>query len=397
MALSVTSGDDNIIGTAKNDLIDAGMGNDVVNAGDGNDRVWGREGNDILYGQQGNDYLDGGAGADILDGGVGNDDLRAGAGNDELYGGEGNDQLRGDDGNDYLDGGTGNDILFGDANNDTLRGGSGDDVLNGGDGYDAAVFSGSVRNYTFIRNADGTFTASGLDGTDTLKSIESIKFDGTPDREYFLDSRNNGPDVAGGQQFSGTEDASVTIDISALLSNSWDFDGDKLSISSIQVVTPNAGAMILVDGNWVFLPSANLNGSIAIEYTVSDGRGGSAIGRATIGMAAVEDEASATGLTASGDESTTSAASVVTGQIVATDPDGAITGYAVVDDDATHHGTLTVERTALSLHRRGCKLERQRQLPPPPPPPYPPPPPPHRPLHRRPRRHHRIHALSSSQ
>ena len=59
-------------------------------------------------------------------------------------------------------------------------------------------------------------------------------------------------------------------------------------------------------------------------------------------MAAVEDEASATGLTASGNESTTSAASMVIGQIVAADPDGAITGYAVVDDQAAHHGTLEV-------------------------------------------------------
>ncbi len=69
----------------------------------------------------GNDSVLGSDGNDILDGGTENDTLRGNLGNDTLIGGDGADSLQGNDGNDVLIGGVGLDVLIGDAGNDTFR------------------------------------------------------------------------------------------------------------------------------------------------------------------------------------------------------------------------------------------------------------------------------------
>jgi glucose/arabinose dehydrogenase len=78
---------------------------------------------------------------------------------------------------DDLSGAGGNDMLFGGSGNDTLRGGSGNDELNGGAGIDSAVFSGVRSAYTLIALTGDSVRVAGLDGTDTLNSIEKLVFD----------------------------------------------------------------------------------------------------------------------------------------------------------------------------------------------------------------------------
>jgi len=107
--------------------------------------------------------------ADVIDGLGGDDMIFAGAGNDTLSGG---------DGNDVLNGGVGNDVLSGDAGNDTLVGGA---------GFDTAVFSGNRSSYTITRTGVTT-TVSGPDGTDTLTSVELLKF---ADRSISLVAKND--------------------------------------------------------------------------------------------------------------------------------------------------------------------------------------------------------------
>ncbi|WP_201859874.1 glycoside hydrolase family 113 [Microvirga soli] len=150
-----TSGDDEITGTSRANVIDARAGNDIVRglggndrltAGPGDDTVDGGDGNDVVYGKEGDDYIEGAAGADrlyggdgadIVYGGVGNDQVRGDTGNDMLYGEAGNDLIRGGEGYDLLNGGGGNDKLYGEAGNDhQLDGGEGNDLVNGGDGND---------------------------------------------------------------------------------------------------------------------------------------------------------------------------------------------------------------------------------------------------------------------
>ncbi|WP_161635604.1 M10 family metallopeptidase C-terminal domain-containing protein [Actibacterium mucosum] len=84
-------GDDEIIGNALDNTLNAGGGADVVFAGNGNDTVFGGAQFDILLGGNGADAVIGGNGGDILFGGTGTDRLDGGVGNDWLVGGLGGD------------------------------------------------------------------------------------------------------------------------------------------------------------------------------------------------------------------------------------------------------------------------------------------------------------------
>ncbi|MFM2041446.1 MAG: hypothetical protein RLY86_22 [Pseudomonadota bacterium] len=88
--------------------------------------------------------------------------------------GAGNDTIRGNDSANRL---TGN------AGNDTLEGGRGNDTLDGGAGTDTAVFSGARAAYTIVTRGSSVtvqHTAAQGDGTDTLISVEFLRFaDGT--------------------------------------------------------------------------------------------------------------------------------------------------------------------------------------------------------------------------
>jgi Ca2+-binding RTX toxin-like protein len=118
-------GDDTIIGTARQDVLDGGDGDDYINGNDLSDMIRGGAGNDILQGEGSNaygwlDWILGGEGDDELYGRLGNDTLEGGAGADALFGGQGMDRVYGLAGDDDLDGGSGNDRLYGNAGNDDI-------------------------------------------------------------------------------------------------------------------------------------------------------------------------------------------------------------------------------------------------------------------------------------
>lgn len=87
----------------------------------GDDNLKGSAGNDLIFARDGNDTVDGGAGSDCIVGGEGNDTLSGGTGDDVILGGNGDDNLSGSSGN------------------DSLFGGSGINNLNGGSGMDSCV------------------------------------------------------------------------------------------------------------------------------------------------------------------------------------------------------------------------------------------------------------------
>mgnify|MGYP001038765720 CR=1 FL=1 len=124
-----------LLGTAENDLFNAGDGNDTVAGGLGDDQIYGSFGDDVLRGDA-NTRSPGGSegGNDTLFGGLGNDRLGGKGGNDQLFGGADDDEIWGDDGDDLLRGGLGNDTLTG----DDFSGGQGIDtfVLAVGEGTD---------------------------------------------------------------------------------------------------------------------------------------------------------------------------------------------------------------------------------------------------------------------
>jgi len=91
---------------------------------------------------------------------------------------------------------TGNDLdntLIGLAGNDTLNGASGNDVLDGGLGIDLAIYSTTRAGATFSTTAMGRTVSSAFDGTDTLASIERLRF---ADISVALDLDGNAGTVA---------------------------------------------------------------------------------------------------------------------------------------------------------------------------------------------------------
>ncbi|SMO57425.1 calcium-binding protein [Paracoccus laeviglucosivorans] len=107
-----------------------------------------------------------GAGNDSIIGTIENDVLDGGAGNDRIFAGAGHDFIQSSTGNDYIDGGAGNDnIRWGQGDfaeivgNDTILGGAGDDLLNAWikGGYENSA--GVQVNITSIDNA-GSFAGN---------------------------------------------------------------------------------------------------------------------------------------------------------------------------------------------------------------------------------------------
>jgi len=98
---------------------------------------------------------------------------------------------------------------------------------------------------------------------------------------------NDGP-VANADTASTNEDTAVTVLAATLLANDTDVDGDVLSLSSVS--NPIGGTVALdVNGDVVFTPTLNFNGTATFDYTVSDGNGGTSTSTVTVDVAAVND------------------------------------------------------------------------------------------------------------
>ena len=204
-----TSGNDTLIGTNSNDIINRD-GDPLSFPGTrGNDSLFGRAGLDLLYGGSGDDRLNGGVGNDTLNGGTGIDTAdyssgtvngqaiigatagvsvnlnlagaqnTGGAGIDtlvsieNLFGTNFNDILTGNAANNVLSGLNGNDQLTGGGGNDTLKGGLGNDTVNGGTGSDTASYSDVTAGVGVNLNLVGAQNTGG-GGIDQLVSIENL-------------------------------------------------------------------------------------------------------------------------------------------------------------------------------------------------------------------------------
>lgn len=90
-------------------------------------------------------------------------------------------------------GSDGDDQITGNSADNEITGGKGDDILAGGSGTDTALYSGNYSDYSITDNGDGTYTVtdseSGRDGTDTVSTIEALKF---ADRTYSLSGASAG-------------------------------------------------------------------------------------------------------------------------------------------------------------------------------------------------------------
>ncbi|MBB3117732.1 calcium-binding protein [Pseudoduganella violacea] len=166
---------DQFTGTARNEIIRAGLGNDTIDGGSGDDILFGDAGDDVLLGGLGNDKIYGGDNSDGIEGREGNDTLYGENGNDRLDGGAGDDLEYGGSGNDNVVGGLGNDLLFGDAGNDTLRGSAGNDTLDGGVGDDVLEV-GTGLDLVLLRAGSGKDTL--VLGIHDKANMATVQFEG---------------------------------------------------------------------------------------------------------------------------------------------------------------------------------------------------------------------------
>jgi uncharacterized protein len=232
-----TPGNDPVlVGTARNDIINAGDGNDVLRGGAGADTLNGGNGsdtadysdnfgavfvnltsgqgfgnaaqgdrytsienatggifNDVLIGDIGVNILTGGDGDDILLGGDGADTLNGGNGMDtatyegtsatifiNLFTGGGfNNSAQGDTlvGIENVTGGYGNDYIIGDDGNNVLDGGAGDDVLVGGLGADT-LLGGSGNDTASYADNQGAVTVNLLTGIGSGAAAQGDTYSG---------------------------------------------------------------------------------------------------------------------------------------------------------------------------------------------------------------------------
>lgn len=90
----------------------------------------------------------------------------------------GNDFINGSSGRDGLIGYAGNDNIQAGGDDDAIVGGAGNDQILGGAGLDSAFYSGKRATYTITGTATWPTVAdsTGVDGTDTLTSVERLVF-----------------------------------------------------------------------------------------------------------------------------------------------------------------------------------------------------------------------------
>lgn len=171
-------------------------------------------------------------------------------------------------------------------------------------------------------NGDATISYSiedGNGGTDTAEVVVTVN------------PVNDGP-VAVDDLADTMEDEAVVID---LLGNDTDVDGDDLTLASLSVPADQGTVVDNGDGTVTFTPALNFNGTATIDYTVSDGNGGTDDGQAIVNVGAVND-----GPTANDDMATTDEDTPVTIDVLGndSDPDGddlTITGASVPAEQGT--------------------------------------------------------------
>ena len=250
-----TSGDDtDLFGTS---------GPDVVNLLGGNDVFAGASGNDVICGGEGDDSLNGGRGQDRVFGDAGEDDLYGALPGEEIDVEDAGDDLYGGPDFDVLSGRTGDDEVYGEGDADLLIDGPGDDLMDGGPEADTVDFSGSQGGVD-VDLAEGS--ASGLEGEDTLSTIENIfgsEFADSltgDDGRNLLDGEDGGDFIVGGD---GTDTLSYLDGLGGDGPVRVDFEGNGLPGSSLGV---SSGA----DGNDQFDQMENVYGTSEGDTLLGD-------------------------------------------------------------------------------------------------------------------------------
>ena len=354
-AAPIKAGTCTIVGTADDDVLTGTDGDDVICGLGGDDKITGGGGDDVLRGGGGTDVVRGGPGDDTVAGGgggdrvfgqAGDDRVRGDAGDDEVVGGPGDDRLGGYKGADELDGvdsAGAADVLRCGPGPDTAAADPGDQVkkncetvVQNDPPTDIALVPATIPENEPIGTDIGDLTATDPDSGDSHTftlvagtgsadnalvrvdgdSLESnVRYDFEADSSFSVRVRatddageftekaftvtvtdaNDAP-VAVDDDASTNEDTSLVVPVSgpgSFAANDTDQDGDSLAVTAATAVA--GGTASVSAGMVTFAPNANLcgNDAGAFDYTVSDGHGGTDVGRVTVDITCVDDLANA--------------------------------------------------------------------------------------------------------
>uniref|UniRef100_UPI003F6E0770 Ig-like domain-containing protein n=1 Tax=Lonepinella koalarum TaxID=53417 RepID=UPI003F6E0770 len=135
---------------------------------------------------------------------------------------------------------------------------------------------------TLVKNSDGTLTftpAAGVTGDVVINYTISDGNGGTDSSTVTVNV--NGKPVANDDSASAQAGQPVTIDVVA---NDSDPDNNPLTVSEATLSTADAGkgSVSIVDNKVVFTPNAGVTGDVVINYTISDGKGGTDTATVTV-------------------------------------------------------------------------------------------------------------------
>ncbi|WP_343750162.1 VCBS domain-containing protein, partial [Marinomonas primoryensis] len=161
---------------------------------------------------------------------------------------------------------------------------------------DSDSLSFSVTGSTpsgFTLNTDGTWSFDPKDAaydslavgdiTDVEVTVQVADGKGGTDTQTItitVTGTNDAP-VATADLVSTSSSNAVTIDA---LANDTDVDGDTLSISDASVAVPSQGSVSIVDNKLVFTATEGFSGTATINYSISDGKGGTDTSTVTVNV-----------------------------------------------------------------------------------------------------------------
>ena len=189
-------------------------------------------------------------------------------------------------------------------------------------------------------NADGTVNYqpnANFNGVDTITYTVSDGAGGvtTGELKITVQAVEDAP-VAANDGIDAIED--TLLENITVLENDTDADGDLLTVTTA-VSTAGGAVSINADGSLNYQAPANFTGEDTITYTISDGNEGASTATVTVTVASVND-APVAGAANEG----TSEEAVLNGAVpAATDIDGTIVSYALVNDVAEGRLTLDVD------------------------------------------------------
>ena len=234
--------------------------------------------------------------------------------------------------------------------------------VNADDGFSIRIDGVEVFKFDANQSPTGRESAVFSIAQSGSHSIEIVYWDQGGQAQLQVEMRPQGGtySVLGGtalthavSELVTNEDTALTIAPQTLLGNDSDVDGDALSIVSVQNAVN--GSVKLENGNVVFTPAKDFNGTGSFTYTISDGHGGTSTATVTVGINPVNDAPEA-----KNDQQTTGENNSLSGVVpAASDIDSAVNpnGYALVKDVGAGNGSLTFNANGSYVFNPGTDFD----------------------------------------